>query len=89
MAFRSCSDESVSARHCLEKRYILPRKKKNDILLLFFKCNNKCFVLYESHGFTFSSTYIMIQSFFPDTDVNMSAMVMNIHEETDDRNSKK
>ncbi len=49
-------------------------KKKNDILLLFFKCNNKCFVLYESHGFNFSC--IIIRSFFPDIDVNMSAMVI-------------
>jgi hypothetical protein len=49
---------------------------KNDILLLFLKCNSKRFVLYESHGFTSSSTYIKIQSFFPDTDVNMSAMVI-------------
>ena len=49
-------------------------RKKNDILLLFFKCNNKCFVLYESHGFNFSC--IIIRSFFPDIDVNMSAMVI-------------
>ena len=57
--------------HCLEKRYILPRKKKNYIVLMFFKCNNKRFVLYESHGFTFSSTYIIIQSCFSDIDVSI------------------
>ncbi len=44
--------------------------------MLFLKCNNKRFVLYKPHDFTFSSTYIKIQSFFPETDVSMSAMVI-------------